>query len=102
MAGIERSDGNVEASEKLSNWAGLGKCDDDPPNICCNGACVYIHIGICRDMYRFSLWLWRRPNRIRRADEPKRDDCSPPHQVVRFSGHNYLTIERTKRHCPNQ
>src|SRR6476646_2379167 len=27
MAGIERSDGNVEASEKLFNWAGSGKCE---------------------------------------------------------------------------
>ena len=26
MAGIERSDGNVEASAKLFNWAGPGKC----------------------------------------------------------------------------
>ena len=27
MASIERSDGNVEASEKLFNWAGSGKCE---------------------------------------------------------------------------
>jgi hypothetical protein len=76
----------------------LGKGDDDPPDMRRLGAHLSICAGIRRNLCCFSLWLRRRPNRIGRADESKRDDRGASRQTLRLSGHRHFAFNREKRH----
>jgi hypothetical protein len=72
--------------------------DNDPRNMRRLGDCLFVSVGIRRNLCCFSLWLRRRQNRIRRADESKRDDCGASRPTIRLSGHSHLTFDRAKRH----
>ena len=87
---------NLEAPEKLANWPRSWKRDDDPPDMRRLGDDVFICTGIRRDLCCFTLWLRRRPNRIRRADESKRDDRSASRQAP-FGSHVTVTSHSTGR-----
>jgi hypothetical protein len=74
------------------------KGDDDPPDVRRRGACMSICAGIRRNLYCFSLWLQWRPDRLRGADESKRNDRSPSRPTLRLPRHGHLTFHRAKRH----
>jgi len=76
--------------------------DNDPPDMRRLGDHLFICTGIRRNLRRFSLWLRRRPNRIGRADESKRNDRGASRQTVRLSRHGHLAFYRAKRHCPDK
>jgi hypothetical protein len=76
--------------------------DDDPPDMRRHGDRLLICTGIRRNLRRFSLWLRRRPDRIGRADESKRDDRGASRQTIRLSRHSHFAFERAKRHRPDK
>jgi hypothetical protein len=76
--------------------------DDDPPDMRRLGDHLFICTGIGRNLHRFSLWLWRRPNRIGRADESKCDDRGASRQTIRLSRHSHFPFDRAKRYRPDK
>jgi hypothetical protein len=66
------------------------------------GRNIFIRAGIRRNLCCFSLRLQRRPNRIRRAHEPKRDDRSAPNKTIRLPRHGHPTVKWSKRDRSDQ
>jgi hypothetical protein len=98
---FRRPDRNVEASKKVSDWAGWER-DDDQPDMRGLGGHLFDCVGMCRDLCCLSLWLQRRPNSIGRADGSKRDDRSASDQTIRLPRYGHLKLNRSKRHGPDK
>ena len=62
----------------------------------------HINAGIRRDMHCIASWVQRRPNRIRRANEPERDDGCTSHEAIRLPSQCHLTEKRTNCHRSDQ
>ena len=76
--------------------------DHDPSDMRRSGAQLLFCACICRNLCCFSLWLRRRPDRIGREDESRRDDRGASRQTIRLSGHCHFTFNRPQRHRPDK